>query len=295
MPFHDAARRSILASLALSATSAIAAGLIDPAAFGFGRPGFMVDTTWVGRQDFDGLPGGVEMFELRLIAPLAGFKIGDGRLGISLGYNYTRLDFSGIFALGRKDLHNLEAQVAYFWSRPDSKWWGLGFITPGVSSDFGDVSSNSFQIAGLGLLGYTVSDTLSLAGGVFSSYALDDGVILPAAGFIWEPKPFIVQVTPPFVVFGWRATKDFTFSLSAYPSGGSWDVQDSGRVRAIDLSGWQGAASAIWSITDRFSVSVRAGVNFGGELELRDGSQNVLADRDLGLAPFGALNVRFKF
>jgi hypothetical protein len=36
-------------------------------------------------------------------------------------------------------------------------------------------------------------------------------------------------------------------------------------------------------------------VNFGGELELRDGSQNVLVNRDLDPAPFGALNLRFKF
>lgn len=295
MQFIPTAPRLALASLALCAASSTAAELIDPAAFGFGRPGYMLDTTWVGRQDFDGLAGGVEMFELRLIAPLAGWKLGDGRLGISLGYNYTRLDFSGPLALGRQDLHNLEAQLAYFWSPPDSKWWGLGFITPGIATDFERVSSNAFQIAGLGLLGYKVSDSLSLAGGVFSSYAHEDGVVFPAVGFIWEPKPFIVQVTPPFLVFGWRATDKFTFSLSAYPSGGSWDVRDAGGVRTIDFSGWQGAASVIWRATDRVSVSVRGGVNFRGELELRDGSENVLLDRDLDPAPFGALNLRFQF
>ncbi len=284
-----------LASLAFCASSAFAAELIDPAGFGFGRPGYLLDTTWVGRQNFDGLAGGVEMFELRLVAPLAGFKLGDGRLGISLGYNYTGLDFSGALALGRQDLHNLQAQVAYFWNRPDSKWWGLGFITPGIAGDFDRVSSNSFKIAGLGLLGYKVNDTLSLAGGVFSSYAHEDGVIFPAVGFIWEPKPFVVQVTPPFLVFGWRASEAFTFSLSAYPSGGSWDVRDPSGVRTINVSGWQGAASVIWSPTKRISVSVRGGVNFGGELELRDGSQNVLVNRDLDPAPFGALNLRFKF
>lgn len=295
VPNTKTASQLALAFLLVSAASSPAAELIDPAAFGFGRPGYMLDTTWVGRQDFDGLAGGVEMFELRLIAPLAGLKLGSGRLGISLGYNYTRLDFTGPLTLGRQDLHNLEAQIAYFWSRPDSKWWGLGFITPGLATDFECVSSNSFQIAGLGLLGYKVSESLSLAGGVFSSYSHEDGVVLPAIGFIWEPKPFILQVTPPFLVFGWRATEKLTFSLSAYPSGGSWDIRDTGGVQTIDLSGWQGAASAIWRATDRFSVSVRGGVNFGGQLELRDGSQNVLLDRDLDPAPFGALNLRFQF
>ena len=34
--------------------------LIDPAAFGFGRPGFMVDTTLIGTQDLANRPGGQE-------------------------------------------------------------------------------------------------------------------------------------------------------------------------------------------------------------------------------------------
>jgi len=284
-----------LAAVLFLARASSAVELIDPAAFGFGRPGALLDASWIGRQDYDGLAGGVKSFELRAIAPVAGFKIGDGRLGISLAYNYTQLEFSGGLALGRQDLHSLEVQLQYFWRPENTKWWGLGFVTPRIASDFDEVSSNAFQIAGLALLGYQVTESFSLAGGVFSSYSHEDGLVLPAVGLVWEPKPFIVQLTPPFVVVGWRVNDAFTFSLSAYPSGGSWDVRDAGPVRTIDFSGWQGAATVVWRATEKVSVSVRGGVNFGGELELRDGAQNVLFDRDLDAAPFAAVNVRFRF
>jgi hypothetical protein len=36
-------------------------------------------------------------------------------------------------------------------------------------------------------------------------------------------------------------------------------------------------------------------MNVGGELELRDGNNNVLANETLESAPFSALNVRWQF
>ena len=103
----------------------------------------------------------------------------------------------------------------------------------------------------------------------------------------------VVLIDSPMVL-GWRATGRVTLSLSAYPSGGSWDVEDP-MVNRVDLNGWQTAASVIYQATERFSISLRAGMNIGGELELRDGNNNVLANETLESAPFGALNLRWQF
>lgn len=268
--------------------------LIDPAAFGFGRPGFMVDTTLIGTQDLANRPGGLDLAEVRTILPLWTTKINALRLGASVSYNLSELDFNGFLGLQRETLHALEAQISLFWRPEQSRWWGLGFVTPGVGTDFQGLSWDDFEVSGLGLLGYRCTDSFSLAGGLFAQYGAQDGMIVPAIGFIWKPDPFIVQVTPPFVVLGWRATDRVTLSLSAYPSGGSWDVEDRA-VNRIDLRGWQAAASVIYQATDRISVSLRAGMNVGGELELRDGKNRVLANETLESAPFGALNVRWQF
>jgi hypothetical protein len=268
--------------------------LIDPAAFGFGRPGMMVDTTVVGTQDFANRPGGLGFSEVRTILPVWTKKVRDLRVSASLSYNASLLDFGGLLGLQRETLHTLDAQISLFWRPEPSRWWGLGFVTPGIGTDFRGVSWDDFEVSGLGLLGYKVTEGFSLAGGFFAQYGAQEGMIVPALGFVWKPDPFIVQVTPPFVVLGWRAADRVTLSLSAYPSGGSWDVENP-NVNRVDLQGWQTAASVIFQVTRHFSVSVRAGLNVGGELELRDGRNRVLANETLDSAPFGALNLRWQF
>ncbi|MEQ1750187.1 MAG: DUF6268 family outer membrane beta-barrel protein [Prosthecobacter sp.] len=268
--------------------------LIDPAAFGFGRSGYMVDATFNGTQDFANRPGGLDFSEVRTILPVWSEKVGDLRIGVSLSYNLSELDFNGFAGLQSESLHTLEAQIGLFWRPENSRWWGLGFVTPGIGTDFQGLSWDDFEISGLGLLGYRFTDTFSLAGGTFVQYGAQEGMIVPALGFIWQPAPFIIQVTPPFVVLGWRATDRVTLSLSAYPGGGSWDVEDP-NVNRVDLSGWQAATSVMYQATERVSISLRAGLNIGGELELRDSSNRVLANETLESAPFGAVNVRWQF
>lgn len=268
--------------------------LIDPAAFGFGRPGILLDTTVVGTQDFANRPGGLGFSEVRTILPVWSKKVRDLRVSASLSYNTSVLDFDGLLGLQRETLYKLDTQISLFWLPEPSRWWGLGFVTPGIGTDFRGLSWDDFEISSLGLLAYKVTDRFSLAGGFFAQYGAQEGRIVPALGFVWKPDPFIVQVTPPFVVLGWRAADRVTLSLSAYPSGGSWDVENPA-VNRVDLHGWQTAASVMFQVTKRFSVSVRAGLNVGGELELRDVRNRVLANETLQSAPFGALNLRWQF
>lgn len=268
--------------------------LIDPAAFGFGRPAYMADVTIMDTQDFERLPGGLDFFELRTILPLWTRKFGDLRIGASLGYNLSELDFNGLAGLQTESLHTLETQVALFWRPEDSRWWGLGFVTTGLGTDFQSLSWDDVEVSALGLLGYRCSETFTVAGGTFAKYGADEGRILPALGFIWQPGPFIVQVTAPFVVLGWRATDRVTLSLSAYPSGGSWDLEDP-NVNRVELGGWQTAATVTYKATENVGISLRAGMNVGGELELRDRNDNVVTNQTLESAPFCAVNVRWQF
>lgn len=268
--------------------------LIDPAAFGFGRPGYMMDATFMDQQDFSNRPGGLDFFELRTIIPVWTTKTDSTRVALSMGYNLTELDLGGLAGLGSETLHTLEAQLSMFWRPAASRWWGLGFVTPGLGTDFQGLSWDDFEVSGLGLLGYRFSDSFSVAGGTFAQYGAEEGRILPALGSIWQPEPFILQVTPPFVVLGWQATDRLTLSLSAYPSGGSWDIEDP-NVNRVDLSGWQTAASIIYKLTDKLTLSLRGGMNLGAELELRDTNNRTVANETLEAAPFGAMNLRWTF
>jgi hypothetical protein len=269
-------------------------GMIDPAAFGFGQPGFVADVTFVDMQDFENQPGGLDFMELRTIAPLAAKKWGDFLIAGSLGYTLTDVDFQGFGGLQDETLHTLEAQITVSWRPENTPWSALAFVTPGLGTDFRGISADDFEFSGLGLINYKVSDELSLAGGVFGRYAADDSMLVPALGFIWQREPFIVQLTPPFAVIGWQATERLTLSLSAYPSGGAWDLDDSA-VNRVNINGWQTAASVIYQLTDHLTLSLRGGFNIAGEVELLDADDRVIEDEDLETAPFGAVNLRYSF
>lgn len=280
-----------LLAAALLCTPVMGAQLIDPAAFGFGRPGYMVDGSIVGGQDFDN--GSLDVYELRTIVPLWKTRLGEGgRFSTALGYNLTGLNFDPGETY---ELHTLEVQLGYFWNSPSSNWWGLGFVTPGLGTDFNGISTDDFQISALGLLGYEFTKTFTVAGGVFGSYANEDGRLLPALGFIWQPGNWTLQATPPFIVLGYKISDPVTVALSLYPSGGSWDLDRNDGANTLVLSGWQSAASVIWKATEKLTLSLRAGINFGGEFEVRDSRERVRMDENLEPAPFGALNVRWEF
>lgn len=269
-------------------------GMIDPAAFGFGQPGFVTDVTMVDTQDFENQSGGLDFMELRTIAPIAAKKWGDFLIAGSLGYTLTDVDFQGFGGLQDETLHTLEAQITVSWRPENTPWSALAFVTPGLGTDFRGISADDFECSGLGLINYRVSEELSLAGGVFGRYAADDSMLVPALGFIWQREPFIVQLTPPFAVIGWQATERLTLSLSAYPSGGAWDLDDSS-VNRVSIHGWQTAGSLIYQLTDHLTVSLRGGFNIAGEVELFDANHRVIEDEDLDTAPFGAVNLRYSF
>jgi len=269
-------------------------GMIDPAAFGFGQPGFVADLSVVDHQEFQSQPGGLDFMELRTIAPIVAKKWGDFLVAGSIGYALTDVDFHEFGGLQDETLHTLEAQITVAWRPENNPWSALGFVTPGLGTDFRGISWDDVEFTGLGLINYRVQENLSLAGGVFGRYAADDNMIVPALGFIWKCEPFIVQMTPPFAVIGWHATERLTLSLSAYPSGGAWDLDDS-EVNRVNINGWQTAASVIYQLTDHLTLSLRGGVNLSGEVELQDANHRVIKDEDLETAPFSAINLRYSF
>lgn len=265
--------------------------LIDPAGIGFSLPGITIDASFGGVADFSDGSGQVQTQDFRFSAPLWGTKINDIRLGAGLNYRLTELEFSNIPDLDRLSLHTVNFRMASFWAPENSKWWSLAFVSPGVRSDMESVSDRDFVLSALGLVGYRIRPNLVLAGGLYADFDSDATTIYPALGVVWHPGPYIVQLTPPFAVLGWKVTERYTFSLSAYPSGGSWE-SDRSDYQRLELAGWQTAAMLSYKATDKFTISLRAGYTVGGSLELRDANDHHLVDKNLENSPFVALSLR---
>jgi len=280
-----------------AAFPAPAVEFIDPAALGFGPPAFTLDTTYQAKLGYDDGPDGLNMLETRAVLPLGKWNRDDLLLGMGIDYSWHHADFGGYQGLGTKDLHSLEARLSVFWRPEESKWWALGFVSPGLSTDFAAVSSDAVTLTALGLLGYRWNERLDLAGGVFASYGLDETQVMGAIGFIWRPNDqWIVQATPPVVAIGWQPRSDWTLALVAYPGGNSWEVAETGEgVRQVELDLWRVAASVEKRLGEHWRVSVRGGVSVGGELELRDADSHEISSTDLEPAGFGAIALKWAF
>jgi hypothetical protein len=273
------------------------AELIDPAALGFGAPAFTLDTTVQGQLDYQEKGGGsLDLLEVRTIIPLGKIERGNWLFGAALNYSWTHADFGALRGLGTVELQTIEATLVASFSRETSPWWVLAFVSPGISTDFSDVGSDSFNGSALGLLGYRLNPRLDLAIGVFAGYSLGEESVMASAGFIWRPDDqWIVQATPPIVAIGWQPSEDWTISAVGYPGGGSWEVGEKNAVRQIDLSLWRVALSVERKLGEHWRISARAGVAFAGELELRDSDARVLDSPDLDPAPFGAVAIKWAF
>jgi hypothetical protein len=287
-------------SMALTAAlifPAHGAGLIDPAALGFGPPAFTADFTVQGSLDYQKESGGIDLYEFRALAPLAKWESGSWLVGAGLNYAGVQADFGGAFGVEEKSLHQIELQLFGAYEKKSSPWWGLGFLSPGMASDFKDPGSDALTATGLGLIGYHWNERLDLAAGVFAAYSLGEATVLPAVGFIWRPtQEWIVQATPPIVAIGWQPTAAWTLGLVGYPAGGGWEVGEKNEaVRQIDLTLWRAALSVERRFGPHWRVNVRGGMAFGGEVEFRDASARVLSSSDLDPAPFGAVAVKWAF
>ncbi len=284
-----------LAAGSLAAADDTGIDLIDPAALGFGAPAVTLDSTWQDTLDYDSGQGGLDLWEVRALSPLAKWESGDWLTGASFNYEFTHADFGPLF--GSHEFHELEAGLFSAWRPEGSKWWGLGFVKAGVATDFEDVGADALKGTALAIAGYKWSDTLDVAGGVFAWHSVGETRVLPAVGFLWRPtRQWIVQATPPIVAIGWRPNDDWTLGLVSYPAGGGWETAgNSEGIRQVDLTLWRAALSVERRLAGNWLLSVRGGVGFGGELELRDSDERVIESRDLDPAAFGAVALKYQF
>ena len=275
--------------------------LIDPALLGFGKPGFSTAVTMSGSMDFENGGGSVNYLDGRALIPLWG-KESDPEtfIGVMLGYGWASLDVDHTLGVDRLSLTTLECQfTAAHFPKSDQGWMGIGIISPGISTDFNHVTGDDFSLSALGVWGYQFSPSFTLSAAGFLNYSLGETMAIPGIGVVWRPTDtLIVQLTPPIAAIGWTPLKDWTFSFSAYPAGGAWDVDREGaggKVESVKLEGWRTGLGAERKIGEHLRISAQVGVNIGGTLELRDGSDHKLFREDLAPSICGLLGASYAF
>ncbi len=274
---------------------------IDPALFGLGAPGFSTQVTGSGELDFKDGKGGLDLRDGRVRLPLWKYDFGGGTLlGASLTYNWAALGLGDTLGVSNLTLHDVSLQLGLVhFPEADSGWMGLALVSPGLGSDFSAGSSEAFNFNAVLVAGYQFSPQLTVAAAGVYLHSIGETVAIPAIGAIWRPnKEWLVQATAPVLAVGYQASDSLRYSLSAYPTGGAWAVDragNDGAVEAVKLSGWRAGLGVEYRADRHWRISAQVGMNFGGQLELRDAAEHVLFGSDLEPSPFVLLGVTWAF
>jgi hypothetical protein len=253
--------------------------------------------SWTNAADLDG-GGDISIYELSAQGDVPIIMRDRLKLTAGLRYRFNTFDFESTdtaFGSDSLDLHRLEVPANLWLDRGRWKFWLR--LQPGISSDFEDISSDAFSITALGLASYKINDRLSIAGGVYYSQDLGESRILPAVGLIWRPTPqWSLALTAPRLQIAYAPTRKWLLTLKAYPSGGSWNIQDPDGEGNADLN--YSAVRAGIGIDHQIGdtpawVFVDAGLQFAQELELDGSSERFNQDIDeTAFVNFG-LKLRF--
>lgn len=287
--------RLLIISLSIAlGTTAFAAKVPDLR--GMGVPSAGVEASWNDTLDFEDGDGGLDLSSLRFDVPLWGTKVGENAYGLELKYDWTQFDLSPAAAFGDVDLHSLDLGARWAHFPKERGWLGLVKVTAGVGSDFQDFNSDAWQASFLGFWGYQTSPKFSWAVAGYASYSLGEVQAFPSIGFVWTPsEAWRIQLTPPLAIVSWKPSNDWRVAFTFLPNGGSWQVENRDGTEQIDLSLWTAALGIERRISDNLFVSVRGGINLGGEIELRDGNEEVTLNRDLDPGVFASLGLRWEF
>jgi len=259
-----------------------------------GAPSISAEAVWNDTLDFEDGTGGLDLSSFRFDAPIWGGKTGSDVYGLELKYDWTQFDLTPGF--GEVDLHGIDLSARWAHFPKDAGWLGMLKVSGGVGTDFSDFNSDAWQASVLGFWGYQTSPKFAWAIAGFASYSLGEVTAYPSIGIVWTPnEQWRVQLTPPLAIVSYKPSDDWRFGLTFLPNGGSWQVQEQAGVEQIDLSLWTLSASIERRLADKLFVSLRGGVNVGGDIELRDGNEEVLLERDLDPGAFVAVGLSWEF
>jgi Domain of unknown function (DUF6268) len=231
----------------------------------------------------------------------------DIKAGIGLLYDYEDWDFTG--ATGFRDvpwgdIHRTGIDFSFQYT--GIKDWTV-FLLPSLQSaresgaDWGD----SFQIGTVLAALYRLSPklTLGLGAGLFTG--LEDTQVFPFVAIRWQitdrlmlANPFrpgptgpaglelIYSIDKTWEIAAGSAWRSFRFQLD------DQGIAPEGIGEVNLLPTW---VRVSWRLDRRLVLDLYAGVSFDGELKLEDRNGNEIGKVDQDTAPFGALNVNFRF
>jgi hypothetical protein len=255
------------------------------------------------RYDYDfpmsleGAPGDYAMHEFRAFTPLPPVMSDTFVMLTNVNYRLFEADLDTDVLRGDFSLHTIRVPIQAAWLSPDTPWFAVAYVEPGLSTDFNVINRDSFDLSTALGIGYRFSNDFIAAVGVGYSRNYAEDSVFPVLGMLWRASDqFLVTVSPDGVVPEWRVNDDWRVKLKLNLIGGRWTIEDDEeRERQLRLTGGQVSLQLEHRVFDNGWFTVGAGLNTLANLRIEDAHGRELLDRDLeeGLVLRSGLNWRF--
>jgi Domain of unknown function (DUF6268) len=274
---------------------------IDPAFIRYSNRGFAATISSSDAMQFKNGNGDIDYFDTRFIVPVWGTKWSDEIFtGATFQYELSSLNSKQTLGLATTILSDVKLQLSTL-RKPqgDQGWMGLVTLNPSIASDFNTMGQDSFQMSTLLVAGYQFSPQFTLAAASFNSYSFGEMEGMPGIGLLWKPnEEWTFQLMPPVIAIGWSPDDQWTLSLSAYRSGGAWDVTQLGTnqdIETIRLANWRVGLAAEYFPSKNITFTTQIGLNMGGEFRLQNQQNQTLFRRSLDPSLFMMIGLSYQF
>lgn len=212
-----------------------------------------------------------------------------------LNYGLTTID-QGRSPLGSKldTLHEINLPISGVYHREGSPWTFFGQVAGQLATDFNSVTSDDLYYSGRLGAQYDFSDSFSLNFGVARVLNFGEAQVLPAIGFIWEPRDdWSFTLIGPRITLSHRINERFIIRGGGFPMGGLWNVEDdSGDSVDYGFGSYNAGLGLDYKLRHGVWLSVWGGANFASELRAERNGDTIFEDKlDSGLFGYIGINL----
>jgi Domain of unknown function (DUF6268) len=206
----------------------------------------------------------------------------------------SRYEFSNVespFFSG--DLHSFELPLSLILKDKSSPWTYSAKLSPGITSDFEQVTSDDFFLDGRISAAYKFTENFSLNFGVAYTRFNGEPQFLPSIGFSWSPCEDVnLSLYGPRFQVRYKLNENWIVRFQTEPGGGVWNIDQGSASRDFSITSYRAGFAVERKIHDQLWLTAGAGFTLFNEVETLTNSGDTISKTDGDEGAYVNLGVR---
>lgn len=171
--------------------------------------------------------------EVKLNGALATFDAGAGKFMMAGEFRQTQYQYDST-QIDDKSLYELSMPLTYITG--PSIWTHIINVTPGINSDFEELSGDDFKLSAFYQARYYSSKTLTWVMGLGAGQQFGEIQAYPLVGAIYQPnEQWHFNLVFPQLAATYSASEKSQWYLSLSPEGRTWNVENENTSKDVDV------------------------------------------------------------